>query len=134
MDIGAYRYPVARLVWLGHRGEWLRNRSGIRTYVEKTCWVTRIKTKKITVLRTLSVSVIVIDDEERRLALLKLNRTETAGISWDTEKSLSHALWWMVKHVSRCLSYYSQSKTARIEALKEIEESDKILAAISKED
>ena len=132
-DIGAYRYPVARLVWLGHRGEWLRNRSGIRTYDEEDVLGHKNKNQKDNLERGV---LSIIDDEERRLALLKLNRTETAGINWDTEKKRFIARI-MVDGRNMLVGAYptiSKAETARIEALKEIEESDKILAAISKKE
>ena len=136
-DIGAYRYPVARLVWLGHQGEWLRNRSGIRTYVEEDVLGHKNKNQKDNRIENLERGVLsIIDDEERRLALLKLNRTETAGINWDTEKKRFIARI-MVDGRNMLVGAYptiAKAETARMEALKEIEESDKILAAISKKE
>tara|TARA_B100001059_G_scaffold83399_1_gene81460 strand:- start:103 stop:1005 length:903 start_codon:yes stop_codon:yes gene_type:complete len=133
-DVGAYHYPVARLVWLGHRGEWVRNESRIRTYVEEDVLGHKNGNQRDNRIGNLERRVLsIVDDEERRLALLKVNRTEIAGINWDTERQKFIARI-VVDGRNMLVGAYSsvqEAEVARVEAIKEIEESDKILAEIT---
>lgn len=133
-DVGAYRYPVARLVWLGHRGEWIRNESRIRTYVEEDVLGHKNGNQKDNRIENLKRGLLsIVDNEERRLALLKVNRTEISGINWDTERQKFIARI-VVDGRNMLVGAYptvAAAEVARVEAIKEIEESDKILAEIT---
>ena len=75
----------------------------------------------------------IVDDEERRLALLKVNRTEIAGINWDIgrQKFIARIV---VDGRNMLVGGYptvATAEAARVKARKEIEKSDKILAEIT---
>ena len=133
-DVGAYHYPVARLVWLGHRGEWVRNESRIRTYVEEDVLGHKNGNQRDNRIGNLERRVLsIVDDEERRLALLKVNRTEIAGINWDIgrQKFIARIV---VDGRNMLVGGYptvATAEAARVKARKEIEKSDKILAEIT---
>ena len=133
-DVGAYHYPVARLIWLGHKGEWLRNESSIRTYVEEDVLGHKNGDQKDNRIGNLKRGLLsIVDDEERRLALLRVNRTEIAGINWDVERQ-KFIVRIVVDGRNMLVGAYSTvpaAEEARVEAIKEIEDSDKILAGIT---
>lgn len=135
-DIGAYRYPVARLVWLGHKGEWLRNESSIRTYVEEDVLGHKNGDQKDNRIGNLRRGLLSItDNEERRLALLRVNRTEIAGINWDVARQ-KFIVRIVVDGRNMLVGAYPTVATAdiaRVAAIKEIEKSDEILAEITGE-
>lgn len=132
-DIGAYQYPVARLIWLGHKGEWVRNESSIRTYVEEDVLGHKNGNQKDNRIGNLKRGVLSIaDDEERRLALLKVNQTEIRGINWDRgrEKFITRILVDGRNMLVGSYDSVEEANIARLAAQEEIEESDKILGQI----
>lgn len=134
--VGAYYYPVARLVWLGHRGEWLRNESRIRTYAEEDVLGHKNGCQTDNRIENLARGPLSIaDDADRRVALLNVNRTETAGVNWDTERR-KFIVRIVVDGRNMLVGAYdtvAEAETARFDALLEIKESDKILARIGEE-
>ena len=74
----------------------------------------------------------IVDDEERRVALLNINRTEIAGINWDTGRQ-KFIVRIVVDGRNMLVGAYdtiAEGEAARLDAILEIEESDKILARI----
>lgn len=134
--VGAFRYPVARLVWLGHKGEWLRNESSIRTYVEEDVLGHKNGDQKDNRIGNLRRGLLSItDNEERRLALLRVNRTEIAGINWDVARQ-KFIVRIVVDGRNMLVGAYPTVATAdiaRVAAIKEVEKSDEILAKITGE-
>ena len=131
--LGAYYYPVARLVWLGHKGEWLRNESRIRNYAEEDVLGHKNGCQTDNRIENLVRGPLsIVDDEERRVALLNINRTEIAGINWDTGRQ-KFIVRIVVDGRNMLVGAYdtiAEGEAARLDAILEIEESDKILARI----